>query len=41
MNQTKHLSKNNDNIDHFLTYADNFAIGYFKKQVSASIIRVL
>lgn len=32
MNQTKYLSKGNDNIDHFLTYADNFAIGYFKKQ---------
>jgi len=32
MNQTKHLSKSIDKIDHFLTYADNFAIGYFKKQ---------
>mmetsp|Transcript_35758 Transcript_35758/g.70056 ORF Transcript_35758/g.70056 Transcript_35758/m.70056 type:complete len:386 (+) Transcript_35758:22-1179(+) len=32
MNQTKHLSKSLDKIDHFLTYADNYAIGYFKKQ---------
>mmetsp|Transcript_43760 Transcript_43760/g.106998 ORF Transcript_43760/g.106998 Transcript_43760/m.106998 type:complete len:386 (+) Transcript_43760:108-1265(+) len=32
MNQTKHLSKTLDKIDHFLTYADNYAIGYFKKQ---------
>mmetsp|Transcript_60321 Transcript_60321/g.142118 ORF Transcript_60321/g.142118 Transcript_60321/m.142118 type:complete len:381 (+) Transcript_60321:219-1361(+) len=32
MNQTKHLAMSLDKIDHFLTYADNYAIGYFKKQ---------
>ena len=32
MNQTKHISREMDGLDHFLTYADNFAIGYFKKQ---------
>mmetsp|Transcript_67362 Transcript_67362/g.179840 ORF Transcript_67362/g.179840 Transcript_67362/m.179840 type:complete len:382 (+) Transcript_67362:95-1240(+) len=32
MNQTKHLSREMDGLDHFLTYADNFAVGYFKKQ---------
>ena len=25
-----------DKLDHFLTYADNFAIGYFSKQVGLS-----
>merc|ERR1711871_890573 len=32
MNHLKETVKK-DNIDHFLTYADNYAIGYFKKQV--------
>jgi histone acetyltransferase len=32
MNQTKHFAKTVDGLDHFVTYADNFAIGYFKKQ---------
>jgi len=32
MNQTKHMAMTLDKIDHFLTYADNYAIGYFKKQ---------
>lgn len=31
MNHLKETVKK-DNIDHFLTYADNYAIGYFKKQ---------
>lgn len=31
MNHLKQVCKK-DGIDHFLTYADNFAIGYFKKQ---------
>jgi histone acetyltransferase len=32
MNQTKHFACTVDKLDHFVTYADNFAIGYFKKQ---------
>ena len=27
-----------DGVTHFLTYADNYAIGYFKKQVHASLL---
>lgn len=32
MNHLKEAVKNNG-IEYFLTYADNFAIGYFNKQV--------
>jgi hypothetical protein len=33
MNAVKdHVRKAHPTIQHFLTYADNFAIGYFKKQ---------
>lgn len=36
MNHFKmHIKNNWPTIQHFLTYADNYAIGYFKKQVSA------
>jgi histone acetyltransferase len=32
MNHLKaHVRKTTD-VDHFLTYADNYAVGYFKKQ---------
>lgn len=34
MNQVKdYVRKAHPTITHFLTYADNYAIGYFKKQV--------
>lgn len=33
MNHLKSYIRTHTNIDHFLTYADNYAIGYFKKQV--------
>ena len=34
MNHFKaHIRKNIPSIMHFLAYADNYAIGYFKKQV--------
>jgi histone acetyltransferase len=29
----KHIQDTYDNVDYFLTYADNYAVGYFKKQV--------
>lgn len=32
MNQLKKVAIDEDNIEYFLTYADNFAIGYFQKQ---------
>lgn len=32
MNHLKDYVKNTSPIEHFLTYADNYAIGYFKKQ---------
>lgn len=32
MNHLKDYVRNTTNIKHFLTYADNYAIGYFKKQ---------
>jgi hypothetical protein len=35
MNHLKNYMQR-ENIYHFLTYADNFAIGYFKKQVHTS-----
>ena len=31
MNELKEVAKQ-EGLTHFLTYADNFAIGYFKKQ---------
>ena len=34
MNHLKdHVKEDFPTINHFLTYADNYAIGYFKKQV--------
>lgn len=42
MNHFKtHIKEAFPTIGHFLTYADNYAIGYFKKQVSLplSILR--
>lgn len=33
MNHLKDYISENTDICHFLTYADNYAIGYFKKQV--------
>jgi histone acetyltransferase len=34
MNWTKEHARSNDKLTHFLTYADNNAVGYFSKQVS-------
>ncbi|KAJ1918571.1 histone acetyltransferase [Mycoemilia scoparia] len=36
MNHLKEYIRNNTLAEHFLTYADNYAIGYFKKQASAN-----
>lgn len=33
MNHLKDYISENTDVQHFLTYADNYAIGYFKKQV--------
>jgi hypothetical protein len=33
MNHTKAMARDRDHISYFLTYADNNAVGYFKKQV--------
>jgi hypothetical protein len=33
MNHTKAMARDRDAIGYFLTYADNNAVGYFKKQV--------
>lgn len=33
MNWTKEHARSHDNLTHFLTYADNNAVGYFSKQV--------
>ena len=33
MNHLKDYISSHTNVKHFLTYADNYAIGYFKKQV--------
>jgi hypothetical protein len=34
MNHTKAMARDRDSLTHFLTYADNNAVGYFTKQVS-------
>jgi histone acetyltransferase len=36
MNHTKAMARDRDHIGYFLTYADNNAVGYFKKQVTIS-----
>lgn len=33
MNHTKAMARDHDGLTHFLTYADNNAVGYFSKQV--------
>jgi histone acetyltransferase len=33
MNWTKEFARTRDSLTHFLTYADNNAVGYFAKQV--------
>lgn len=33
MNHTKAMARDRDGLTHFLTYADNNAVGYFSKQV--------
>jgi hypothetical protein len=38
MNHLKDYISENTDVQHFLTYADNYAIGYFKKQVCPSEI---
>lgn len=35
MNWTKEWARTRDGLSHFLTYADNNAVGYFAKQVRA------
>lgn len=35
MNHLKDYVKSSSPIEHFLTYADNYAVGYFKKQVGS------
>lgn len=35
MNYTKLWARDKDGLTHFLTYADNNAVGYFLKQVRA------
>lgn len=37
MNHLKDYVKSSTSCMHFLTYADNYAIGYFKKQVCSSV----
>lgn len=37
----KHIQDTYENVEYFLTYADNYAVGYFKKQVIAVIILLL
>ena len=32
MNHLKSFVRKTTDVEHFLTYADNYAIGYFKKQ---------
>lgn len=34
MNYAKEYARTRDRLTHFLTYADNNAVGYFAKQVS-------
>jgi GNAT superfamily N-acetyltransferase len=34
MNHAKAMARDRDGLTHFLTYADNNAVGYFSKQVS-------
>lgn len=41
MNHLKQYARDVDGLTHFLTYADNNAVGYFIKQVLLSIIRVI
>lgn len=38
MNHLKQYARDADGLTHFLTYADNNAVGYFIKQVVFSII---
>jgi hypothetical protein len=40
MNHTKAMARDRDHISYFLTYADNNAVGYFKKQVSLGVLRM-
>ena len=38
MSHVKNYVKRKHGTQHFLTYADNYAIGYFKKQASARVL---
>jgi N-acetylglutamate synthase-like GNAT family acetyltransferase len=40
MNHLKQHAREGDGLTHFLTYADNNAVGYFIKQVLSSILCV-
>lgn len=40
MNHLKDIVKETTKCMHFLTYADNYAIGYFKKQVRPPSLRL-
>jgi histone acetyltransferase len=37
MNWTKEFARTQDSLTHFLTYADNNAVGYFAKQVCSTL----
>jgi hypothetical protein len=39
MNHTKQYARDKDGLTHFLTYADNNAVGYFTKQVGLQCLR--
>lgn len=41
MNHLKQHARDGDGLTHFLTYADNNAVGYFIKQVRLSVFRVV
>jgi len=41
MNHLKQYARDVDGLTHFLTYADNNAVGYFIKQVSLLIFKIL
>lgn len=41
MNHLKQYARDVDGLTHFLTYADNNAVGYFIKQVRLSIFMII
>jgi len=41
MNHLKQYARDVDGLTHFLTYADNNAVGYFIKQVQLSMFMII